>query len=50
MNALKTGGFSGPPPKRTRKPIVDSSDDDSDTDGEAEDTSETDTETDTDSE
>ncbi|MCJ1289057.1 secretory subunit [Xylographa carneopallida] len=54
MNALKTGGLSGPAPKpkRPRKAIAeDSSDDDeSDTDGEADDTSETDTDTDTDGE
>ncbi|MCJ1379486.1 secretory subunit [Xylographa soralifera] len=53
MNALKTGGLSGPTPKpkRARKAIAEeSSDEESDTDGEAEDTSETDTDTDTDGE
>jgi translocation protein SEC63 len=52
MNALKTGGLAGAPPKRSRKHTpVESSDDESDTDGQAgEDTSETDTDTDTDGE
>ncbi|MCJ1475504.1 secretory subunit [Lambiella insularis] len=53
MNALKTGGLSGPPPKtkRSKKAAVhESSDDESDTEGEAEDTSATDTDTDTDGE
>lgn len=47
MNALKTGGISGPPPqKKKKKPVEESSDDDSNTDEEANDTSETDTDTD----
>jgi len=48
MNALKTGGLSGHPPKKKKKSVDDeSSDEESDTDGEvAEDTSETDTDTD----
>lgn len=52
MNALKSGGLSGAPPKRSRKHTpTDSSDDESDTEGEAgNDTSETDTDTDTDGE
>lgn len=52
MNALKTGGLAGAPPKRTKKKVsADSSDDESDTEGEAgSDTSETDTDTDTDGE
>lgn len=52
MNALKTGGLSGAPPKRSKKHTpADSSDDESDTDGEVgADTSETDTDTDTDGE
>lgn len=51
MNALKTGGLSGQPPKRSKKAAkADSSDDESDTEGEANDTSETDTDTDTDGE
>ncbi len=52
MSALKTGGNSGPPPKRkVRKPVQEeSSDDESDTEGDEEDASETDTDTDTDEE
>lgn len=50
MNALKTGGMTGPPPRRKTKKVVDESDDESDTEGEAEDASETDTDTDTDEE
>jgi len=52
MSALKTGGSSGPPPKRkVRKPVQEeSSDDESDTEGDEEDASETDTDTDTDEE
>ncbi|MCJ1247123.1 secretory subunit [Trapelia coarctata] len=53
MSALKTGGLSGPPPRRSKKRVQEesSSDDESDTDGEAGETgSETDTDTDTDGE
>ncbi|KAL9120629.1 MAG: hypothetical protein Q9187_002813 [Circinaria calcarea] len=51
MNALKTGGLSGAPPRRSKKAAkAESSDDESDTEGEANDTSETDTDTDTDGE
>lgn len=52
MNALKTGGLAGAPPKRSKKRIsADSSDDESDTEGEAgSDTSETNTDTDSDGE
>ncbi|KAA6412315.1 MAG: translocation complex component (Npl1) [Lasallia pustulata] len=50
MNALKTGGLTGPPPKRKSKKVVEESDDESDTEGEVENTSETDTDTDTDEE
>lgn len=50
MNALKTGGLSGPPPKRKSKKAAEESDDESDTEGEVEETSETDTDTDTDEE
>lgn len=51
MNALKTGGLAGAPPRRSKKRAAnDSSDDESDTEGEAGDTSETDTDTDTDGE
>ena len=49
MNALKTGGLTGPPPtKKKKKPVAEeSSDEESDTEGEeADDTSETDTDTD----
>ena len=50
LQAMKTGGLSGPPPKRKIKrptPKIEeaASSDESDTDGSAEDTSETDTET-----
>lgn len=52
MNALKTGGLAGAPPKRSKKKnSADSSEDESDTEGEAgSDTSETNTDTDTDGE
>lgn len=55
MNALKTGGLGGAPPKKARKRVPreeESSDDESDTEGEAGggETSETDTDTDTDAE
>ena len=52
MNALKTGGLAGAPPKRSKKRIsADSSDDESDTEGEAgSDTSETNTDTESDGE
>lgn len=52
MNALKTGGLAGAPPKRIKKRVKEeSSDDESDTEGEAGgDESETDTDTDTDGE
>ncbi|MCJ1470202.1 secretory subunit [Pseudocyphellaria aurata] len=51
MNALKTGGLAGAPPKRKKKASAESSEDESDTEGEAaSDTSETNTDTDTDGE
>ena len=51
MNALKSGGLGGAPPKRSKKAVrADSSDEDSDTEGEVEETSDTDTDTDTDDE
>ncbi len=47
MQALKTGGLSGAPPKKKKKAAeTESSDDESNTDGEEADTSETDTDTD----
>lgn len=48
MNALKTGGLAGAPPKRSKKHTpAESSEDESDTEGEVgEGTSETDTDTD----
>lgn len=47
MNALKTGGVSGPPPQRKKKkPAAEESSDESNTEEEADDTSETDTDTD----
>ena len=50
MNALKSGGLTGPSPKRKSKKVVEESDDESDTEGSVDDTSETDTDTDTDDE
>ncbi|KAI9870039.1 MAG: secretory subunit, partial [Pleopsidium flavum] len=52
VNALKTGGLTGPPPKRKARKQVqeESSEEESDTEGEEEDASETDTDTDSDEE